>query len=180
MGKATICICENKGADQLRGVTAKLISAFVSATRIVQFLFYLNPKVQASLACFCACTGRFVSDMVGNHIVGFPTRRLISYRHHIVSQNPLVGSLGAVKFNCKGCQIKTVIIQNAQADIDKNIYHIKYFSVSVCNISDYFAIKKYQNHFNCVVIVNYMLNEPHREKTGFLPMRKQRRRSASR
>ena len=29
-------------------VTAKLISAFVFATRIVQFLFYLNPKFQAS------------------------------------------------------------------------------------------------------------------------------------
>ena len=34
------CLCENKGA--------KLISAFVFATRIVQFLFYLNPKFQAS------------------------------------------------------------------------------------------------------------------------------------
>ena len=29
-------------------VTAKLISAFVFATRIVQFLFYLNPKYQVS------------------------------------------------------------------------------------------------------------------------------------
>ena len=29
-------------------VTAKLISAFVSASRIVQFLIYLNPKFQAS------------------------------------------------------------------------------------------------------------------------------------
>ena len=49
MGKPTICICENKGADQLRGnVTAKLISAFVFAIRIVLFLFYLNPKFQAS------------------------------------------------------------------------------------------------------------------------------------
>ena len=34
---------ENKGA-----VTAKLISAFVFATWIVQFLFFLNPKIQAS------------------------------------------------------------------------------------------------------------------------------------
>ena len=56
------------------GVTAKLISAFVFATGIVQFLFYLNKKFQASS---CACTGRFVSDLFGNHIVGFPTRRLI-------------------------------------------------------------------------------------------------------
>ena len=39
MGKPTICIGENKDVDQL-------ISAFVFATRIVQFLFYLNLKFQ--------------------------------------------------------------------------------------------------------------------------------------
>ena len=50
VGKPTICICKNKGADQL---TAKLISAFVFATRIVQFLFYLNPKFQASSSFLC-------------------------------------------------------------------------------------------------------------------------------
>ena len=30
-------------------LTAKLISAFVFATQIVQFLFFLNPKFQASI-----------------------------------------------------------------------------------------------------------------------------------
>ena len=29
------------------------------------------------LALFCACAGWFVLDLFGNHIVGFPTRRLI-------------------------------------------------------------------------------------------------------
>ena len=49
MRKPDFCICENKDADQLRGTeTAKLISAFVFAIRIVQFLYYLNPKFQAS------------------------------------------------------------------------------------------------------------------------------------
>ena len=52
MGKPTICIGENKSADQLR-VTAKLISAFVFASLIVQFLFYLNPKFQASSSFLC-------------------------------------------------------------------------------------------------------------------------------
>ena len=47
MGKPTICIGKNKDADQLRG------SAFVFATRIVQFLFYLNPKFQASITFLC-------------------------------------------------------------------------------------------------------------------------------
>ena len=49
MRKPAFFICENKDADQLRG-TAKLISAFIFATRIVQSLYYiyLNPKFQAS------------------------------------------------------------------------------------------------------------------------------------
>ena len=57
MRKPTICICENKDADQLRGNreadTAKLISAFVFATRIVHFLFFLNPKFNASSHLLC-------------------------------------------------------------------------------------------------------------------------------
>ena len=43
MKKAGFCICENKDA-----VTAKLISAFVSATRLEQFIYFLNSKFQAS------------------------------------------------------------------------------------------------------------------------------------
>ena len=45
--KPAFCICENKDADQLCG-TAQLISAFVFVTWIVQSLFYLKPKFQAS------------------------------------------------------------------------------------------------------------------------------------
>ena len=63
MGKTTICIGENKGAD---------LSAFVFANQIVQILFYLKAKFQASHV-----QRRFVSDLFGNHIVGLPTRRLI-------------------------------------------------------------------------------------------------------
>ena len=44
--KPDLCICENKGADQLRG--SKLISAFVFTIRIVQSLYFLNLKNQAS------------------------------------------------------------------------------------------------------------------------------------
>ena len=42
MGKPTICIGENKGADQLRSNCA-----FIFATRIVQFLYFLKPKFPA-------------------------------------------------------------------------------------------------------------------------------------
>ena len=48
MRQPTICICENKGVDQLRGFTAQLISAIVFATQIEQSLYFLNPKFQAS------------------------------------------------------------------------------------------------------------------------------------
>ena len=44
MGKPTICICENKDTDQLRGNR--------EADQIVQF-FYLNPKFQASSSFLC-------------------------------------------------------------------------------------------------------------------------------
>ena len=67
MGKPTICICENKDADQLRGlqisfaVTAKLISAFVFDTQMVQSLYFLNTKFHASncllLLCSPVCVG---------------------------------------------------------------------------------------------------------------------------
>ena len=53
MRKPDFCICENKGADQLRSDAAKLISAFVFATRIVQSLYFLNPKFQAASQLLC-------------------------------------------------------------------------------------------------------------------------------
>ena len=43
MRKPTICICETKGTDQLCSNCA-----FVFHTRIVQFLYFLNPKFPAS------------------------------------------------------------------------------------------------------------------------------------
>ena len=58
--KPAFCICENKDADQLRG-SAKLISAFVFATQIVQSLYFLNTKFQASShlvwSCSLVCVG---------------------------------------------------------------------------------------------------------------------------
>ena len=75
MGKPTICICENKGADQLRSnCEADQRLCFRYSDSTIPPL--LNSQSFKLLACFCACTGRFVSDLLGNHIVGFPTRRL--------------------------------------------------------------------------------------------------------
>ena len=58
MRRQEFCLCENSCA-----VTAQLISAFVFATRMVQFFVFQNPKFQAIL---CRCRSRFVSDLVGN------------------------------------------------------------------------------------------------------------------
>ena len=47
MRKPTFCICKKKTQISF-AVTAKLISAFVFASRIVQSLYSLNPEFQAS------------------------------------------------------------------------------------------------------------------------------------
>ena len=81
MDKPTICIGENKDADQLRGnreADHRLCFRYSDST------IPLLPKSEnfKLLALFCACTGRFVSDLFGNHIVGFPTRWLILMYFH--------------------------------------------------------------------------------------------------
>ena len=43
--------------------TAKLISSFVFATQIVQFLYFLNPNFPASSDLCLYCTVRFMSDL---------------------------------------------------------------------------------------------------------------------
>ena len=72
-------ICENKGADQLRGnreADQRHCFRYTDST-----IPLLRSKIQnfQPLTIFCACTARFVSDLVGTQIVGFLTRRLISF-----------------------------------------------------------------------------------------------------
>ena len=64
MGKPTICIGENKGADQLRGnreADQRLCFRFSDGT-------IPPPQLQnfKLLACLFSCTGWFVSDLFGN------------------------------------------------------------------------------------------------------------------
>ena len=76
MRTPTFCICENKDADQLRGkreADQRLCFRYID---IVQSLYFLNPKFQAS-SYLCSCTAWFVSDQVGNQKVGFLMTRLI-------------------------------------------------------------------------------------------------------
>ena len=62
MRKPDFCLCENKGADQLRS----------NCEADQRLCFSQHGKYNFSsdfklLACFCDCTGRFVSDLVGKH-----------------------------------------------------------------------------------------------------------------
>ena len=61
MRKPTICIGENKGADQLPS-NCEADHALVFATRIVQFLYFPNPKFPVSSHLLClyspVCVGR--------------------------------------------------------------------------------------------------------------------------
>ena len=71
VGTPTICIGENKGADQLRGnreADQRLCFRYSDST--------IPLLLKSKISSFSACTARFVSDLFGNHIVGFPTRRL--------------------------------------------------------------------------------------------------------
>ena len=66
MEKPTICIGENKDADQLR-----LCIRYTDSTISRLSKYKIQP-----LTIFCDCTARFVSDLVGTQIVGFLTHRL--------------------------------------------------------------------------------------------------------
>ena len=60
MRKPVFCICENKGADQLRGNRAAdqcLCFRYIDST---------IPLLSRPLAIFLGCTAWFVSDLVGN------------------------------------------------------------------------------------------------------------------
>ena len=60
--------------------TAKLISAFVFATRIVQFLYFLNPKIQgySHLLWLTGCAAQFVSTWSETPKTGFLTRLILN------------------------------------------------------------------------------------------------------
>ena len=71
MRKPTMCICKNKDADQLCGNR--------EADQRLCYTDSALPLLLKSKISSCACTAGFVSDLFGNHIVGFLTHRLISH-----------------------------------------------------------------------------------------------------
>ena len=78
MRKPTFCMCENKGADQLRSnCTAVQHLCFRYTDCTINSTTFLNQNFLL-LSIFCACVARFVSDLFGNHIVCFLKTRLKS------------------------------------------------------------------------------------------------------
>ena len=75
MRKLAICICENKDADQLCG-NREADQRLCFRHRDSTLPLLLKSKTFKLLACFCDCTAWFVSDLFGNHIVGFSKRGL--------------------------------------------------------------------------------------------------------
>ena len=76
MGKPTICIGKNKGADQLRS------NCEADPSLCFRYMYSTIPllsksKIPSFKTIFCDCTAPFVSDLVGTQIVGFLTHRLI-------------------------------------------------------------------------------------------------------
>ena len=66
MRKPAFCICENKGADQLRGnreADQRLCFRYTDSTIPLLPIYEINFK---SLAILCACTAWFVWGLVGN------------------------------------------------------------------------------------------------------------------
>ena len=82
-------------------VTAKLISAFVFATWIVHFLFFLNPKFQASSLLLRLCSLICVRTVRKPHC-WFPTRRHIFYLiWHLYCPNVVLSIFLYIFYFCK-------------------------------------------------------------------------------
>ena len=71
MRKPTFCICENKGADQLRGyreADQRLCFRYIDST--------IPLLSKSDISSFCSCTAWFVSYQVGNQNICFLMTRL--------------------------------------------------------------------------------------------------------
>ena len=68
VSKPTLCICENKDANQLHGsreAGQRLCFRYADDT----ILLLSKSKISSLLPSFCASIARFVSDLFRNHIV---------------------------------------------------------------------------------------------------------------
>ena len=76
--KPTFCICENKGADQLRSnceADQRLCFRYIDST----IPLLLKSEISIFYVTFCDCTARFVLDLVRTEVVGFLMHRITMY-----------------------------------------------------------------------------------------------------
>ena len=113
--KTTFCICENKGADQLR-ITAKLISPFVFATWIVQFLYFLNPKFPVSSHVLFLYSSVSVGSVWKPHCLFSHDFAHISFFFSYTPQ-PLYNTIAGIQTNFHVCYPIRVIMSVKYIDI---------------------------------------------------------------
>ena len=94
MRKPAFCTCETK-TQMSFAVTAKLISVFVFATRIVQSLYFLNPRFQASNHLLWLYRPVCVGPGPKPRRLVFSQRGYIGH-WHTISCNPTLTTLGWV------------------------------------------------------------------------------------
>ena len=130
VGKPTICIGENKDADQLRGNRV-----FVFATQIVQFLFYLNPKFQASSSFLClyspVCVG--------------PVRKPHCWFSHEVAQ--MVMMVYKVLSVLAHVKIDTSSRDNSGWAMAKNALQISKCLLYLARMGHFYNVRRFQMRF---------------------------------
>ena len=127
---STVCYSQTVIVLGCFAVTAKLISAFVFATWIVQFLFFLNPNFKL-LTIFCSCTDQFVSHLFGN------PRRPVFLRR---CSNSSLHSGSESGFNLVICLIPCSMYKH----IYQSQYYLGHFR------TQFIFLHSYQ--FNCTII----------------------------
>ena len=108
-----------RSASQISfAVTAKLLSAFGFATRIEQFLFYLNPKFQDSSSFLCSYSSVCVRPVrkphcwfshEAAHLVNFLSRYLVEIAGGLGAQAGKIWRIGLLGYNCTPDNVRLVL-----------------------------------------------------------------------
>ena len=108
-------------------VTAKLISAFVFATQIVQFLYFLNPKFQASGHLLCLYSSVCVGFLMMTGVlrtINMPLARRANWSQNLLasefSTGPTILSRSKLFWIQRSAHCKTKIAQTNYDDFRLN------------------------------------------------------------
>ena len=142
-------------------LTAKLINAFVFTTRIVQFLFFLNKKFQPSSLLLWLYRSVCVRPGQKPQRPVFSRCGLLNQKANDNSITVLLSGYLVCRFiDCQCCLDNVKIIGTLRTP----------------NLGNFWS-----ESLQCIcvmILTNIIRFEPHHEEIGFLPVRKQRRRSA--